>query len=451
MRLDSGLSLQQEVGWDRATVRAARYLAQAQDQPFLVTSPQAVSLQRAKWSECFPTVWPTVQAGQGMELLSHLHQLGLGFTFTTKTELSSLNDQGCDLSTAVFSNSVKLGSHIRAAQASGVTTLYCDSVEELAKIKKFHPTARVILELGSESHLGELSSSPGAGSQDIPAILAEASRLELHMTGLALGLSCTGQEEELDAVVSALQRAREVIELAQSHGHIMSTLHLGRICMAGNTPSSTYTKDLTKALSIVADMAVQADASHWILAPSVTLVARIIAVRTRREPDQPIQYYINEGVFGAFSSVLAGDTVVPPLPLGGGRRRPGLMSGSTEAEIIGPSGDELDHVMEDVLLPTMDEGDWLLFPCMGRACLDEFGQEQRVEGSKHGGVRLRVEMVEVKGVLPVEMAWAPGTVIKTINVNLDLMEGKGGAEGDKELGELELGKTFMWEEDWCNM
>jgi len=452
MRLDSGLSLQQEVGWDRATVRAARYLAQCQDQSFLVTSPGAAKLQLAKWSECFPTVWPTVQADCSPELLSKLYQLGLGFTFTSKSELSALFENSTDLSSAIFANSVKLGSHLRAAQACGVTTVYCDSVQELGKIKKFHPSAKVILEVTPESHSGELTSHPGAGPQDISAILAEAARLEIHMHGLALGLTCAGQEEELDGVIAAISRAKEIVELAQSYGHVMSSLHLGRICLAGTTPSSMYTQGVAKALIPVADMAIQADASHWIVAPSVTLVARIIAVRVQMDPDLPIQYYISEGVFGAFSSVLAGETMAAPLPLGGGRRRPGLFSKSLDAEILGPSGDELDTVVDEVLLPKMEEGDWILFPCMGLACFEEFGPAQKIEGSRNGGVRLRKERADMEGILPVEMVWAPGTVIKTINVNLDLVEGegKGGAEGGKELGELELGKTFMWE-DWCTM
>jgi len=453
MKLDSGLSLQQEVGWDRATVRAARYLAQCQDQSFLITSSGVAKLQLAKWCDYFPTVWPTVRADCGQELLPTLLTLNLGFTFTSKSELSTLFELGTDLSIATFANSCKMGSHLRAAQACGVTTVYCDSVEELGKIKKFHPSARVIIELGTDSSTGGLASSSGATMQEIPAILAEATKLQLSLTGVALGLTCTGREEELETLMAAMAKARQVVDLAQTHGHILSVLHLGTICHAGTVLSPTYIEAVTAALTSVADMAVEADASHWIVAPSVTLAAKIIAVRTRMQPDLPIQYYINEGVFGAFSSVMAGDTVAAPLPLGGGRRRPGMSLRCMETQIIGPSGDELDIVEGDALLPRMEEGDWLLFPCMGLANIEEFGAVQKVDGSRMGGIRIREKTEGMKGVLPVEMAWAGGRALKTINVDLDLGEGKGEAEGGKEMGdmgELAVGKTCIWE-DWSTV
>jgi len=88
-------------------------------------------------------VLPNCLANCTPKLLSMLNQLDLGFTFTSKPELSALYENGTDLSSAVFANSVKLGSHLRAAQACGVSTVYLDSVQELSKIKKFHPSARL--------------------------------------------------------------------------------------------------------------------------------------------------------------------------------------------------------------------------------------------------------------------------------------------------------------------
>ena len=141
-------------------------------------------------------------------------------------------------------------------------------------------------------------------------------------------------------------------------------------------PSLMYIRGVHSALASVADMLLQADATHWLVAPTVTLAAKVIAVRTPRDASLPTQYYINDGVFGAFSSVLAGESVAAPMPLGGGRNRRGFSCRLLEAEILGPSGDELDKVAEEVLLPKMQLGDWLLFPCLGAAALQEFGELQ---------------------------------------------------------------------------
>ena len=117
-------------------MRAARLLAACQDQPFLATSPPVLAEQVARWHAAFPLVQPSATA------TGHLHQLGVAATFTSRAELAALVEEGVDLSTATFANSTKLGSHLRAAQAAGVGRVYADSTEELAKIKKNHPTAR---------------------------------------------------------------------------------------------------------------------------------------------------------------------------------------------------------------------------------------------------------------------------------------------------------------------
>ena len=235
---------------------------------------------------------------------------------------------------------------------------------------------RILIELSNGPSADCLSSRTGTSPGEAMLILAEARKLELNVVGVALGLANLGQEEELPAVVESLQKVRDLVENAEVEGHVLSELHLGRLCLGGNVPSLMYIRGVHSALASVADMLLQADATHWLVAPTVTLAAKVIAVRTPRDASLPTQYYINDGVFGAFSSVLAGESVAAPMPLGGGRNRRGFSCRLLEAEILGPSGDELDKVAEEVLLPKMQLGDWLLFPCLGAAALQEFGELQ---------------------------------------------------------------------------
>jgi len=455
MRLDSGLSLQQEVGWDRATVRAARLLAAAQDQPFLINSPGLLGHQLARWQDNFPLVQPSVSASAERETLEALHHLDVPITFTNKSELTKLNNFGGQLEAATFANSCKMGSQLKAARALGVGSVFCDSVEELGKIKKFQPNARILIELSNGPSADCLSSRTGTSPGEAMLILAEARKLELNVVGIALGLANLGQEEELPAVVESLQKVRDLVENADVEGHVLSELHLGRLCLGGNVPSLMYIRGVHSALASVADMLLQADATHWLVAPTVTLAAKVIAVRTPTDVSLPTQYYINDGVFGAFSNVLAGESVAAPMPLGGGRNRRGFSCRLLEAEILGPSGDELDMVAEEVLLPKMQRGDWLLFPCLGAAALQEFGALQAIEGSREGSVRLKQARESLEGVVPIEMAWASNTIMHNISVSLAGEEEKRKKEKEmegacantgKELEELELGKTFIWED-----
>ena len=77
------------------------------------------------------------------ELLDYLNQQNVSFNITNKKQLEEL--VRLDITkqqSVVFTNSTKLGSHIKAAASVGVSDLYVDSPEELAKIKKCHGSAR---------------------------------------------------------------------------------------------------------------------------------------------------------------------------------------------------------------------------------------------------------------------------------------------------------------------
>lgn len=80
---------------------------------------------------------------------------------------------------------------------------------------------------------------------------------------------------------------------------------------------------------------------------------------------------------------------------------------------------------------------------------------QAIEGSREGSVRLKQARESLEGVVPIEMAWASNTIMHNISVSLAGEEEKRKKEKEmegacanagKELEELELGKTFIWED-----
>ena len=82
-----------------------------------------------------------VGAARAGELVESLRQQNVKFNFATKQQLAELVKLNIT-EHLVFNNSTKLGSHIKAAVSAGVKDFYVDSVEELAKIKGYHGSAR---------------------------------------------------------------------------------------------------------------------------------------------------------------------------------------------------------------------------------------------------------------------------------------------------------------------
>ena len=90
---------------------------------------------------CFKIFLSDVGAACAGEVVECLRRENVTFNFANKQQLGEL----VKLNTTdhlVFNNSTKLGSHIKAAVSAGVEDFYVDSVDELAKIKRYHGSAR---------------------------------------------------------------------------------------------------------------------------------------------------------------------------------------------------------------------------------------------------------------------------------------------------------------------
>ena len=91
-----------------------------------------------RWKEAFPLVLPSVSASCSLPSLD-LQELGLPLTFTRKQELASLPSS---LPSSTLANSLALASALKAAREMGVDRVTCHSLDQLHKIKKYHPDAR---------------------------------------------------------------------------------------------------------------------------------------------------------------------------------------------------------------------------------------------------------------------------------------------------------------------
>lgn len=375
------MSLQQEVGWTRDTLRFARYLAQAQDAPFIVCSLDNIGDELENWNNMFPTIEPTFHVGSNplVEVLQYLQQLGLELHVKNKRDLAALMkvDQGsCN---TVYSCSTKLSSQIRTAAAAGVQLFYVDSVSEMEKIKKLHPMARIIVEISMENtnNNESLEASSGVAVDDVQNIITEAKRLGLEIEGFAVNLDVAGsldQDDNLAGVKKALKVAEAAVKIAKEGQLEVKTLHLGQLCNTSINIPQSYVNEINNILSadVFRNIRVKSDASHFLTASSITLATKIVQTRI----DESVTYVINESIFGAFSANLTtSECCVPaPLPLGGGGIRKGISNKFVESAVVGNSGDDVDVVLPlgEVVLPRMEEGDWILFPNMGTMNLQDF-------------------------------------------------------------------------------
>jgi len=457
MRLESRTSLQQEVGWSRDMVRMARYLADIQEEPFVVASLENITDELAMWDSMFPGIKPTFYVGSNplTEVMDHVLQLGTDLHVRNKRDLALVKDMA---SPVVYSASTKLGSAIKAAAASGVQVLYVDSVGEMEKIKKFHPSARIVVELSVHDIDNSESLDAGSGIKvsKLSALISEGKRLDLEISGLALNLDVLGsldQDENLVCVKYGLEITEAALKIAREANLDLKTLHLGQICVSSANIPSSFINEINNIVSrdVFANLKISADASSFLIASSVTLAAKIIDV-SDLNTEERMTYAVNESVFGAFSINLSTPEccIRSPLILGGGGRRKGLSNKLLDTGIFGVSGQSEDVIlpMGEIMLPRLELGDWLLFPNMGAVNLTEYDNlSRRIVGNKSfvcvrkPATRSASERATVERFTPAFSEAATICIDLDQQLNMNCIPDNMGLKG-----EIDLRKTFIYED-----
>jgi len=109
-----------------------------------------------------------------------------------------------------------------------------------------------------------------------------------------------------------------------------------------------------------------AEPGRYYVASAFTLCVNIIAKRELLMPngENHAMYYVNDGVYGSFNCLLYDHATVYCLPLTNEGRMPAIDQ-TRKCSVWGPTCDGLDRILENVDLPDLDVGQWLVFPDMG--------------------------------------------------------------------------------------
>lgn len=391
--MDCGLSLQQEVGWDRQTIRNVRLLSCSQEAAFLVYSESTLLDQINQWNRMFPRIQPVHEVGYNSlgRVLEGLEKNGVRLHVSAKPQMIALQNlallnQDTD---CVFNAAHKVSSHLRYAHEHGIEQVVFNAPEEIIKIKKNCPNARLLVELNCDEvpNLVEVKKLVLAGLES-----------GLDVVGLHLNLST--REGELQNLEQWMRICRSLVDWSREQGANIDQLHLGQL--NATTFAEGFVGELERLVDSIIPaglgLRLSATVSRFLVTPAVTLAARIIGKRLRaagacangQNGGEQMHYYINETVFGAFSSCLylEDGAVQSPFPLGGavkaGRKGAGAGKRSSElfeTRIYGSSGDELDLVVDEVYLPELEEETWLLFPGLGCLNNQEYTSHANVPGT----------------------------------------------------------------------
>ena len=304
-------------------------------------------------------------------------QLGLGFDCASKNEIETVLNLGADPDRIIYAQPCKTKSYVRYAAQAGVKQMTFDNADELYKTKQLFPDAELYLRILTDdsASLCRLSQKFGAALDQTAELLELAKKLELNVVGVAFHVGSGASDPK--AFIKAVQDARLVFDRAAALGFNMHTLDVG----GGFTGDATF-EPMAAVLSASLDeyfppqVRIIGEPGRYYVSTAFTIACHVIARRTVADATlgtTSYMLYLNDGVYGNFSSIIfdhqhpvprvlkAGADVLYDVP------RSGYDTPSQiEYSIWGPTCDGIDIVSSSCTFPELlDVGDWLYFEDMG--------------------------------------------------------------------------------------
>ncbi|KZF24754.1 ornithine decarboxylase [Xylona heveae TC161] len=349
-----------------------------EEDAFFVADLGEVYRQHLRWKLNLKRVKPfyAVKCNPDPTVLRLLAELGTGFDCASKSEIEQILSLGVDPSRIIYAQPCKTKSYVRYAAREGVKQMTFDNADELYKTKQLFPDAELYLRILTDDSgsLCRFSMKFGASMDSTESLLALAKELGLNVVGVSFHVGSGASDPK--AFLKAVSDARAVFDQAANFGYELKTLDVG-----GGFSGESF-EPMAAILSQALDdhfpphVRVIGEPGRYYVASAFTLACNVIARRTIEDPAEVVpshMLYINDGVYGNFSSIMFDHQHPVPRILTANKR---FLHDREEAEyatqpttkysVWGPTCDGIDCISASCYFPeNLNVGDWLYFEEMG--------------------------------------------------------------------------------------
>lgn len=346
-----------------------------QENGFYVCDIGEIVQKHELWRRSLPRVDPfyAVKCNESLPILKTLAALNIGFDCDSKFEIDKILELGVDCSSIIFTNPTKPISHIRHAASKNVAIMTFDNEDELYKIQKFYPKSKLLIRINFDI-LQEVNEE----CQDVrikfgcdyiheaPELLRLARDLDLNVIGVSFDIK-SGCKDLL-IYDKAICYARKVFEFGDNVGYNFNMLDIGGGFPGGKEESiDVFAVVINAALQKYfsdSDVKVIARPGKYFVESAYWLTCIIHSVKRIKHANENYEkhnmYYVDDGIYGSFNCRMIHCQKNIPISLKDNSNHQ-LISSS----IWGPTHDNLDQVCENVPLPRLNIGDWIVFRDMG--------------------------------------------------------------------------------------
>ena len=292
------------------TPKIARFLAQHPATPCLVLDVDRVEENFRALTHALPLarIYYAVKANPAHPVLERLVKLGSQFDAASFEEISACLDAGAEPDAISFGNTIKKVSAIAAAHAAGISLFAFDSAEELEKLARHAPGARVYCRLLVENEGADwpLSRKFGTTIENARKLMVQAGKMGLDPYGLSFHVG--SQQTTPAAYEVAVSRVAMLFTDLRDAGVNLRMMNLG-----GGFP--VRYRDEVPAIDRFGDAIMGAMAAHFgnalpeiliepgrfIVGDAGVVSAEVVLV-SRRDPADPVRWvYLDIGRFGGLA------------------------------------------------------------------------------------------------------------------------------------------------------
>ncbi|TFK63153.1 ornithine decarboxylase [Pluteus cervinus] len=368
------------------------------ERAFFVADLSEVYRQFQRWKTCLPGIEPfyAIKCNPDPYVVRLLAALGAGFDCASNGEINQILEIGnVTPDRIIFANPCKAVSFVRNAGKVGVDLMTFDNADELYKIARAHPRAKLVVRILTDDSksICAFGVKFGAPLSTVPGLLAKARELGLDVVGVSfhVGSGCYDPSVYTDAI----NRARAVFNMGKEVGYNFKLLDVGGGFEDAlfEQAASILTEAIDAAFPDRRGLRIIGEPGRFMVSKAFSLAANVIARRAPlsnqtpvpQSADQPaVMYYINDGVYGSFNCILFDHQVMHPyvLSLNGSFHVPSSEPYHTSS-VWGPTCDSIDCVCPKTMLPSaLRVGDWLGFDNMGAYTICAASQFNGFELSK---------------------------------------------------------------------
>lgn len=333
--------------------------------PFLAMDLSVARKQVERLQKIIPRarIYYAIKSNNDPGLLKVIDDLVAGYDIASAGEYRQLQALGVSADRILYSNPVKVPSHIAETFKAGVHCYAFDSLEEIEKLKQYAPGSAVNLRLktpdyGSKFPLSSKFGLDAAYAVDYASLAEDAG---LHVKGLTFHVG--SQSENAISWQTAIKMCGELIVRLADQGIMIEFLDLGGGLPAVYEDVAPTVHEAAKAINhalnqyIPKDITILLEPGRYISANTSVLVTSIIGREHRTGVDW---LYVDMGVFQGMIEPLEIPGWKYPLFTDKSKR-----STKKSYVLTGPTCDAYDSLGEYVLPSDLNVGDKLYIGAAG--------------------------------------------------------------------------------------